>query len=79
MKAQDYMNIIEYNHHLYPSTWGKCKNDCGNDARGSGLCVQCAENELSKIVGSEASSTFVNDVKKLHRTKCDIQEMIGTI
>ncbi len=79
MTAQDYMGIIEYNHHLYPSTWGKCRNDCGRDARGSGLCISCARDKLAEFIGLIDACDFVSHVKGLHEFKCKIQKKLETI
>ena len=76
MKAQDYMNIIEYTHHLHPTTWGRCSNGCGKDARGSGLCVQCARDGLSEFIGAMDAGDFVSYVRDLHKFKCKIQKKL---
>lgn len=76
MSAQDYMYIIEYNHCVHPTTWGLCSNGCCRGARGSGLCVECAEEELGKLIGVEPATAFTEGVKALHNTKCYIQNLL---
>ena len=75
MKALDYMSIIEYNHHLWPTTWGRCKFDCGESARGSGMCVSCAEKGLAKIVGVKAAKEFTMLTARQHKLKCKVLDM----
>ncbi len=72
LTAQDYIQIIEYNYHLHPTTWGKCMDNCGGSARGSGLCVECATDKLADIVGIELAMNFAKGVRELHRVKMEI-------
>ena len=68
----DFIGIIKYNYHLHPSTWGKCKTKCGKDARGSGLCKDCAEKGLAELVGGEKAKELHEAVKTLHKIECEL-------
>ena len=48
-------------------TMGPCKNQCGQSARGGGLCPVCAMHELSALTGEP--SLVYEFVKNLQRNK----------
>lgn len=73
-RISDYIGIIKYNYHLYPSTWGKCMAGCGKDARGSGLCKDCAERGLAELVGKEKAEELHNAIKTLHKIERELSE-----
>ncbi len=57
--ANEYCNGIMRNYPFWPSTFGACRNACGRgSARGSGLCANCYEDELAKIVGNPLAHKF---------------------
>jgi hypothetical protein len=50
------------------STWGKCcRKDCVLDARGSGVCSDCLESDLAKLVGEEMAASYHMKIVELRQ------------
>ncbi|MCP4393370.1 MAG: hypothetical protein GY804_03755 [Alphaproteobacteria bacterium] len=70
--ANEYCNGIMRNYPFWPSTFGQCRNACGNSGRGSGLCADCYEKKLTKLVGNPLAHHFHLSVQNTARLWRDI-------
>lgn len=51
------------NYPTFPTTFSLCPNNDGNSARGTGLCAECYEKKLAKIVGGYRALKLHNSIK----------------
>ena len=58
-KVKSLISEIHYQAYEGISTWGYCENKCGNEARGSNVCLNCLSLELEKLVGVKNSDKYV--------------------
>lgn len=51
------------------STFGPCANECGRGkgGRGSGICLDCAMDDLSILIGKEAAEAYEAEIRELNR------------
>ena len=70
--VRELVDTIKYNYHLWPATWGPCSNNCGENARGSGLCKNCAEDKLADIVGINRAMELHSAVAALHNIELEL-------
>ncbi len=68
------ITIIWRNLPLYPSTFGDCWMQCGNGARGGGLCMDCAQKDLAKLVGAKRAKQYVKLVKEIRYLEIDMRK-----
>jgi len=47
------------------TTMGPCERACGQPARGSGICLACAQSDLAKLVGAELAAEYVEVIRNL--------------
>jgi hypothetical protein len=66
------LHLLRRSYPEYPSTFNPCRNECGNSARGSGLCAACIEDEIAKISSPVLAG-------KLHNAIVEQAEVIGQI
>jgi hypothetical protein len=49
----------------FPTTCGPCCRCRTKSARGSGLCFDCARNELAELVGRKPAEEYAKAIKKI--------------
>lgn len=72
-EIHELITTLRRNYPDWPSTFGPCSNDCGRNARGSGLCAYCCEDRLAQLTSKELASELHKHI--LGQRMC-IDEMI---
>lgn len=71
---EDLISVVRRNYPGWPSTFSKCETDgCSSQARGGGLCVECAQRLLAAQVGELLAARFVAAVEHLARLEREIR------
>ncbi|MCP3921297.1 MAG: hypothetical protein GY714_01800 [Desulfobacterales bacterium] len=74
--ATEYCNGILRNYPMWPSTFGPCRDMCGNSGRGSGLCADCSEKELAKVVGYSLANEYHLSIQNTTRLWREIYDKL---
>ena len=69
------VSLIWYNLPKGITTFGPCcrGNGCGGSGRGSGPCIACAVDDLSKLIGRQKAEDYVYFVRRIREAE---EEMI---
>lgn len=73
-KIRDAIHLVWRNLPEAPVTFGPCSRRCGRGkgGRGSGPCLDCARDDLAKLVGLEKAEEYVSTVHKIRQLEEDM-------
>lgn len=62
-------HAVRRNLPAWPSTFGLCANECGRGkgGRGNGICLDCAMDDLSILIGKKAAEAYEEEIRELNR------------
>ena len=67
------VSLIWYNLPQGITTFGHCGRGCGGSGRGSGPCLACAVDDLSKVIGRQKAEDYAELVRRIREAE---EEMI---
>ena len=66
---RDAVSLIWYNLPQGVTTFGPCCRGCGGSGRGSGPCLACAVDDLSKVIGRQKAEDYAELVKRIREAE----------
>jgi hypothetical protein len=68
------VSLIWYNLPQGITTFGNCGRGCGGSGRGSGPCLACAVDDLSKVIGRQKAEDYADMVRRIREAEGDMIE-----
>ena len=71
-EIREAIRLIWRNLPEFASTFSACARECGQSARGGGVCLNCAQADLAKLTNDLIASQYVATVLNLRRLESEM-------